>query len=126
MINVLLVDDHPVVRELLRQVLEAFPDLSVIGEAANGEEAVRQATRFRPHVAIIDIHLPTMSGLEATKLIKLLCPGTAVIGLTAGEPDDTDMAMISAGATSVINKADVVCRLHSSILEAVKNLKTPI
>ena len=126
MIDVLIVDDHPVMRELLRQVLEKNPNISIVGEAANGEDAVRQATQFRPAVAIVDLHLQTMSGLEATKLITLLCPSTAIIGLIAGEPDHTELAMLKAGACSVINKADIVSGLNSAIIEAAKPLKTAI
>ena len=111
MIDVLIVDDHPVMRELLRQVLEMYPDVCVVAEAVNGEEAVRQASRFQPAVAVVDIRLPTMSGIEAAKLIKLQSPCTAIIGLTAGEPTDSDMAMISAGAIAVIDKTDLVHRL---------------
>ncbi len=126
MIDVLIVDDHAVMRELLRQVLEAYPDLAVVAEAANGEEAVKQAARFRPAVALIDIHLPTMSGIQAAMLMKHQNPDTVIIGLTAGEPDHRDRAMISAGATTVINKADVVHSLYPSIVEAVKGLKAAI
>jgi DNA-binding NarL/FixJ family response regulator len=113
-------------RELLRQVLEGYSDVSITAEAVNGDDAVRQATRLRPAVAIVDIHLPMMSGIEAAKQIKLRSPGTVIIGLTAGEPDDRDMGMTSAGASSVINKADVVHRLYPAILDAVRNLKAAI
>ena len=126
MIHVLLVDDHPVMRELLRQVLESYKDVVIIAEAGNGEDAVAQATQLQPAVAIVDIHLPTMDGIEASKLIKLRSPSTAIVGLTAGEPDYKDMAMISAGATTVINKADVLYRLYPAILDAATNLKTAI
>ena len=107
MIDVLIADHHPVIRELLRQVLKVYPDLSVVAEAVDGEDAVLQAARFRPAVVIVDIHMPGMSGMDTTKIIKLKSPSTLVIGLTAGEPDHEDMAMISAGATSVINKAEM-------------------
>jgi DNA-binding NarL/FixJ family response regulator len=126
MIGVLLVDDHPVMRELLRQVLAPRKDVVIIAEAENGEEAIARATEFQPAIAIVDIHLPTMDGIEASKLIKLRSPSTAIIGLTAGEPDYQDMAMISAGATTVINKADVLHRLYPAILDAAANLKTAI
>ena len=125
MIDVLIVDDHPVMRELLRQVLEMYPDVCVVAEAVNGEEAVRQASRFQPAVAVVDIRLPTMSGIEAAKLIKLQSPCTAIIGLTAGEPTDSDMAMISAGAIAVIATTDLVHRLYPLIIEALK-LQTAI
>jgi DNA-binding NarL/FixJ family response regulator len=126
MIDVLIVDDHAVMRELLRQILEGYPDLTIVAEAANGEEAVREAARYSPAVALIDILLPTMSGVEASTLIKLQSPNTVIIGLTAGEPDQRDRAMLSAGASLVINKADVVHRLYPSIVEAVKGLKAAI
>ena len=120
MINILLVDDHPVMRALLRQVLEAYPDIVIVAEAEDGEEAVRLATKFQPDVAIIDLHLPRLSGAQATKLIRLQSPCTAIIGLTAGEPDDREMEIISAGASAVLNKADVFRELHRSIVKAVR------
>ena len=88
MIDVLIVDDHPVMRELLAQVVQRYPDLSLIAEAGYGEEAVSQATRLQPAVALVDVHLPTMSGIETTRLIKLRSPLTVIIGLTASEPND--------------------------------------
>jgi DNA-binding NarL/FixJ family response regulator len=126
MIEVLIVDDHAVMRELLRQVLESYSDIAVVAEAVNGEDAVRQAVRLRPDVALVDVHLPTMSGIQASTLIKLQSPNTAIIGLTAGEPDQRDRAMVAAGATAVINKADVVQDLYPSILEAVKTLNAAL
>jgi|ERR1043165_2577466 DNA-binding NarL/FixJ family response regulator len=123
MIDVLLVDDHPVMRELLRHVLEVYPDLSIVAEAANGEDAIVQATRFQPSVAIVDVRMPTMNGIEATKKIRVQSPSTVVIGLTAGQPDHEDLEMISAGAAKVIDKADVVNSLYPAIINAVTCLK---
>ena len=113
MSDILLVDDYPVMRALLRQILEAYP------EAEDGEEAVRLATKFQPDVVVIDIHLPKLSGIEATKLIRLQSPCTAIIGLTAAEPDYREMEIISAGASAVLNKADVFRELYPSIVKAV-------
>ena len=124
MINVLLVDDHPVMRELLRQVLEVYSDLSIVAEAVNGEDAVTLASRLQPAVAIVDIRMPMMNGIEATKRIRVQSPSTIVIGLTAGEPDHADMEMISAGAIKVIDKADVVCNLYPAIIHALNRLET--
>ena len=126
MIHVLLVDDHPVMRELLRQVLEVYSDLSIVEEAVNGEDAVTLATRLQPTVAIVDIRMPTMNGIEATKRIRAQSPSTVVIGLTAGAPDQEDMEMIAAGATNVIDKADVVRSLYPAIVDAVNRLKTAV
>ena len=123
MIDVLLVDDHPVMRQLLRELLETYPDLAIVGEAKNGEDAVAQATAMHPSVVILDIHLPTMNGIEATQLIKLKSPCTTIIGLTAGEPGHSEQAMISAGAAAVINKEEVVDALYPSIIDALRNAK---
>ena len=120
MSSILLVDDHPVMRALLRQVLEAYPDIVIVAEAEDGEEAVKLATRLHPDVAVIDLHLPRVSGVEATKLIRLQSPCTAIIGLTAGEPDDRELEIISAGASAILNKADVYRELHPSIVRAVR------
>jgi CheY-like chemotaxis protein len=119
MIGVLLVDDHPVMRQLLRDTLERYTDLSIVGEAESGEDAVAQATALQPSVVIMDINLPTMNGIQATKLIKLRSPSTAVIGLTAGDQGHAK-AMIAAGAAALIQKDDVLEALYPSILEAVK------
>jgi DNA-binding NarL/FixJ family response regulator len=121
MIDVLIVDDHAVMRELLRQVLKTYVDILIAAEVANGEDAVAQVAVFQPAIALVDVHLPTMSGIQTAKLIKINSPRTVVIGLTAGEPDHEDMEMIAAGASAVLNKADVVERLYPTI---VKNLKS--
>ena len=119
-ITILLVDDHPVMRALLRQVLEAYSDIVIVAEAEDGEEAVKLATIHHPTVALIDLHLPKLSGIEATKLIRLQSPGTAIIGLTANEPDDREIEIISAGASAVLNKADTFQELYPSITKAVR------
>lgn len=120
MIDVLIVDDHPVMRELLRQILKTYADILVAGEVANGEDAVTQVAVFQPAIALVDVHLPKMSGIQTARLIRINSPRTAVIGLTAGEPDPHDMEMIAAGASAVINKADVVGSLYPTILTTLK------
>ena len=120
MIDVLIVDDHPVMRELLRQVLKTYADVLVAAEVANGEDAVTQVAIVQPAIALVDVHLPKLSGIQTTKLIRINSPRTAVIGLTAGEPDHYDMEMIAAGASAVINKADVVGSLYPTILKTLK------
>ena len=118
MIDVLLVDDHPVMRALLRQLLEAYPDIDIVAEVENGEEAVIQARALQPTVAVIDCHLPRLSGIEVTRLIKVKSPSTTVIGLTAGEPTENEMEMLSAGASVVLNKADVLEQLCPLIVKS--------
>jgi two-component system nitrate/nitrite response regulator NarL len=126
MIDVLLVDDHPVMRQLLREILEGHPDVTIVGEAANGEEAIAEVTQLQPSVAIVDINLPTITGIQTTELIKLRSPVTAIIGLTAGVQGITERAMLAAGAVEVINKAEVFEALYPTILKAVKQLKNAV
>ena len=126
MIDVLLVDDHPMMRQLLRQMVETYADLTIVGEAENGEDAVTQAAALQPSVVLIDVHLPAMSGIQATKLIKVLSPSSAVIGLTAGAPGESKQTMIGAGAAAVIDKAEVLESLYPLILDVVRQLKSPV
>lgn len=126
MIDVLLVDDHPMMRQLLRQMVETYADLTIVGEAENGEDAVTQAAALQPSVVLIDVHLPAMNGIQATKLIKVLSPSSAVIGLTAGAPGESNQTMIAAGAAAVIDKAEVLESLYPLILDVVRQLKSPV
>jgi DNA-binding NarL/FixJ family response regulator len=118
MTEVFLVDDHPVMRAVLRQVLEVYPDILIVAEAEDGEEAVSLAARIQPRVALIDCHLPRLNGVEVTKLIKVTSPYTTIIGLTAGEPNGSEMEMVTAGATAVLNKADVFHQLYPLIIKS--------
>ena len=103
-ITILLADDHVLVREGTCQLLEREEDLQVIGEAGDGEEAVRLATELHPDVAIIDIAMPKLNGIEATKRIKALCPATAVLILTAYDDDPYVFALLEAGAAGYLLK----------------------
>ena len=125
-IEILLVDDHPLVRRLLRRMIESYDDLRVVGEAVNGEEAILLAASLKPAVVIIDIHLPILSGFAASTLIKVINPFVTVIALTAGGPCQDEKAMTIAGAAAVINKDDVLHALHPAILNAVKRVKHPV
>jgi len=86
-IKIIIADDHAVVREGTRQILEQEPDLDVVAEAVDGEEAVRLTGSSKPDVAIIDIAMPKVDGIEATKQIKALYPAVAVLILTAYDDD---------------------------------------
>ena len=125
-IEILLVDDHPHVRKLLRELLETFDNLKVVGEAHNGEEAVLLTVALKPAAVVMDVHLPVLSGIAATTLIKTTNPFTIVIGLTAGDPGEDAKAMTIAGAETVINKGQVLNALHPAIVEAVKRVKHPV
>jgi DNA-binding NarL/FixJ family response regulator len=81
-IRVLLVDDHPTVRETLRGALQAYPNIEVVGEADDGEEALAKVGQLKPAVVVMDINMPRMDGITATRLIKVQYPEIAVIGLS--------------------------------------------
>ncbi|MCC7355050.1 MAG: response regulator transcription factor [Anaerolineae bacterium] len=103
-INILLADDHNLVREGTREILEHHEDLRVVGEAGNGQEAVDLALLLCPDVVIMDISLPVLNGLEATRQIKQGLPQTAVLVLTAYDDDQYVFAMLEAGAAGYLLK----------------------
>ena len=124
-IEILLVDDHPQVRQLLREMIETYDDLRIVGEAVNGEEAVLLAAKLKPAAVVMDVHLPILNGVPATTLIKMNNPFIAVIGLTAGDPHADEKAITIAGAAVVVNKSDALHALYPAILNAIKQIKNP-
>ena len=104
-IKILIADDHAVVREGTRQILQREPDLKVVAEAADGEEAVKLAGSSKPNVAIIDIAMPRVDGIEATKQIKALYPAVAVLILTAYDDDQFVFSLLEAGAAGYLLKS---------------------
>ena len=104
-IKILIADDHAVVREGTRQILEQEPDLKVVAEAGDGEEAVRLAASSKPDVAIIDIAMPKLDGIEATKQIKALYPAIVVLILTAYDDDQFIFSLLEAGAAGYLLKS---------------------
>jgi DNA-binding NarL/FixJ family response regulator len=101
---VILADDHALVREGTRRLLEAEPDMQVVEEAATGPEAVEAVARVRPNVVIMDIAMPGGGGIEATRAIKECCPQTAVLALTAYDDDQYVIALLDAGAAGFLLK----------------------
>lgn len=122
-ISVLLVDDHVMVRQGLRTVLEGYPDLTLIGEAGDGEEAVSLAFMHRPSVIIMDINMPRLNGIEATARIKTQFPHIAVIGLSINTEFSNQEAMKKAGAAMLLPKEAAVDQLYQAIQSV---LKTPV
>ncbi len=102
-LNVLIAEDHTLLREGTRQLLERN-GVTVVGEAANGEEAVRLTGTLRPDLVLMDIGMPKLNGLEATKIIKQQHPSVAVLVLTAYDDDQYVFALLEAGAAGYILK----------------------
>ncbi|WP_027459536.1 response regulator [Deinococcus murrayi] len=103
-VRVLLVDDHAVVRQGLRLFLGLDPLIEVVGEAANGEEALAEAERLRPDVVVMDLMMPVMDGLQATRALRRTLPDTEVIALTSTLEEHKVNGAIDAGATSYLLK----------------------
>ncbi|MGH7201558.1 MAG: response regulator [Planctomycetaceae bacterium] len=112
-IRVLLADDHQMVRQGLASLLEHEPDIEVVGEAADGEEAVVLAESLQPDVILMDYNMPKMTGIEATARILRAQPETRIIGLSLYEEREMASAMRSAGAIAYLSKGcstDELCR----------------
>jgi len=103
-IRVIIADDHAVVREGTRHILEQEQDLEVVGEARDGVEAVALVEALHPDVAIVDISMPAMGGIEATERIKASRPGTAVLIFTSYDDDRYVFALLAAGAAGYLLK----------------------
>jgi len=103
-IKVLLAEDHVIVREGTREFVQREPDMEVVGEAGDGEEAVKLATKLKPDVVVMDIAMPKLNGIEATKKIKALHPSIAILILTAYDYDQYIFALLEAGAAGYLLK----------------------
>ena len=104
-IRVMLADDHPLLRQALREVLEKQPDIDVIAEASDGEEAVKFATELVPDAVIMDISMPNLNGLEATRRIKARCPAIGILVLTVHSDNEHILSILQAGAGGYLTKS---------------------
>jgi DNA-binding NarL/FixJ family response regulator/DNA-directed RNA polymerase specialized sigma24 family protein len=118
-IRVLLVDDHTTFRQALRTELEAFDNIQIIGEASNGEDAVVSAAKLQPTVVVIDINMPKMDGITATRLIKAQNPEIVVVGFSVDAKDYQLYAMQKVGALTTLSKDTPVTELYGALQEAV-------
>lgn len=103
-LRVLLADDHPIVRKGLVDLLAEHPGLELVGEARDGQEAIDLALKTHPDVVMMDVHMPRLSGIEATRRITAALPGVRVIGFSMHEEADMDVAMNRAGAVAYLHK----------------------
>ena len=114
--TILIADDHADFREGVRALLESVADLEVVGEAATGEEAVTFAARLQPDVILMDINMPGLNGIEATRRILHISPHISVLMLTMFEDDDSVFAAVRAGARGYVLKG----ALKAEILRAIQ------
>lgn len=103
-VRVVLADDHAIVRKGIREFLEETPEITVVAEAGDGAEALRLVAEHRPDVAMLDIQMPPITGIEATRQIKAAFPDVRVLILTAYEDDPTVFALLHAGADGYLLK----------------------
>lgn len=117
-ITVLIVDDHEVVRKGIRGYLNTIPDYAVVGEADSGEQAVEQVKKLIPDVVLMDLMLPGLDGVEATRIVKNISPRTQVVVLTSFHDDSLIFPALKAGAISYILKDMKMDKLAEAITKA--------
>ena len=123
-IRVLIVDDHAMLRKALALTLASYPDLKLVGEAANGEEALMQCAENRPDVVLMDLMMPLMDGITAIRCIRRDYPTIHTIALTSFGEDDLIRSVLRAGATSYLFKKVAADDLARAIRSAHIGLST--
>lgn len=118
LINIVLVDDHDIVRTGLKTFLDMQPDMQVVGEAMNGDEAISIAREERPDVIVMDITMEGMDGLEATKRIKMISPECRILALTVHADKQHFFEMLSAGAEGYVTKQAAA----EDLVDAIRSL----
>ena len=118
-IRIVVADDHAILRMSLVSALQSEPDFEVIGEAGDGREAIDAVQQLRPHVALIDVTMPRLNGIEATRRIAATCPDVKVVGLSMHEADTMAATMIAAGAAGYVVKSAPLEELFQTIRAAV-------
>ena len=119
-IRVMVVDDHPIVRSGLRDVLEESGRFDVVGQAADGEEAVRTVEELKPHVIVMDVIMPNKDGIDACREIMELLPDTRVLILTASTEEDAVIEAVAAGATGYLQKHSRPEELVEAVLDVAE------
>lgn len=113
--RVLLVDDESLVRRILKQILANYPDMELVGEAANGEEAIAAVDRFQPDIVVMDIRMPALDGIAAARQIKFKYPQVKILGLSEYAYGYNTDAMEKAGALAVYQKSNAFEELYTAI-----------
>ncbi len=118
-VHVLVVDDYGLLRQELRSLLSAYDEFEVVGEAENGVQACELAQQLQPNVIIMDVHMPTMNGLEATRHIKARLPHIIIIGLSINTSSPVADEMKAAGASAYLSKDTDPQDLYQAIQSAL-------
>jgi DNA-binding NarL/FixJ family response regulator len=118
LIRVLLADDHVMLRQGTAELLHREPDIEVVGEAADGQEAVGLAERLRPDIVVMDVRMPVLSGIEATRRIRSSLPEVQVLVLTAHDDDQYVFSLLQAGASGYLLKSAPI----SDLIQAVRQV----
>jgi len=114
-VRVLLVDDHAMVRQGLRSILDGYPNLDIIAEAGDGEEAITLARLLKPDLIVMDVNMPRLDGIEATKRIREELPNTFIVGLSVNEAEHIVKSMRAAGASAFLTKESAADHLYETI-----------
>lgn len=123
-IKVLIIDDHEIVRQGLQVSLENFTDFEIMGDTGDARNAVELCLKYQPDVVLMDIVMPLMDGVTATKMIREKCPGTQVIALTSFDSDDNVQQALQAGAISYLMKNVSVEELVNAVRNAFEGKAT--
>ncbi|HEX9029374.1 MAG TPA: response regulator transcription factor [Anaerolineales bacterium] len=118
-IRILLVDDHQILREGLRSLLDSEPDMKVVAEAGSAKESIRLTVEFVPDIVVMDLGLPDMSGLEAIREIRRLCPGVRTVVLSMHTQREFVLQAIEAGCDGYVPKSTA----HTSLLQAIRTVQ---
>ena len=118
--RILLVDDHPLLREAMRSAIDQEEDMEVVGEAGDGEEAVKMSSEIKPDIVIMDIVMPKLNGIEASKQIKDMNPAVAVLILTAYDDDRYILGLLEAGAAGYLLKS----ARSREVVSAIRSIRT--
>ena len=119
-LRILLADDHAMVRQGLRSILDAYRDISVVGEAADGEEAVAMAGLLDPDVIVMDVNMAKLDGIEATRRVKAKWPEILVVGLSVSTRAQVESLLLEAGASCYVSKESAGEHLYGAIVTAVQ------
>ena len=125
-VRVLIVDDHFIVRQTFRCILKHYPNVEVVGEASDGDEAIACAGKFQPSVILMDMNMKKMDGITAARVIKAQYPHVLVLGFSADTQNYNVYAMRQAGAFEVLQKEDARKDLYAAIQRGVAAIRSNV